>query len=314
MPKALPPHPNVRNCTHIKVTGQRCGSPALRREFFCYFHTRVIKGVQQRVDMQLHSMALLEDCESIQLSIMHVVDGLIKGTLDATRARLIIQALRIAARNAKNVRFDDVHYRASEQPMVREVPDYARQYLIEHPELGPALSPSGAGAPTREAETRGSADTPAREAKPNPVVQPEPLAAPEATQQNTPCSADTPVREAKATNVAEREVPTVAAAQQNDAPIPAIPEPAAERRKPAAHGASRGTNPENDQAPQERKQPQRESQADELKRVQAAIAGAERGNWRDLRTVLEFAGLTAGNKEAPPSPAEDGDPSLGFSG
>ena len=106
----IPTRPNVRNCTHIKVTGQRCGSPALRGEFFCYFHTRVIKGVQQRVDMQLHSMALLEDCESIQLSIMHVVDGLVKGTLDATRARLIIQALRIAARNAKNVRFDDRYY------------------------------------------------------------------------------------------------------------------------------------------------------------------------------------------------------------
>ncbi len=139
MPKSLPPHPNVRNCTHIKVTGQRCGSPALRREFFCYFHTRVIKGVQQRVDMQLHSMALLEDCESIQLSIMHVVDGLIKGTLDATRARLIIQALRIAARNAKNVRFDAHDHGVMAQPIVREVPDYARQYLIEHPEFGPPI-------------------------------------------------------------------------------------------------------------------------------------------------------------------------------
>jgi hypothetical protein len=127
MAKPLKPHPNVGKCTHIKVTGQQCGSPALRGEFFCYFHTRV----QQRVDMQLHSIALLEDCEFIQLSILHVVDGLIKGTLDPTRARLIIQALRFAARNAKNVRFDDVHYRASEQPMVREVPDYARQYLIE---------------------------------------------------------------------------------------------------------------------------------------------------------------------------------------
>src|SRR5271155_5523877 len=151
MPISLPNRPNVRKCTHIKVTGQRCGSPALRREFFCYFHTRVIKGVQQRVDMQLHSMALLEDCESIQLSLMHVVDGLVKGTLDPTRARLIIQALRIAARNAKNVRFDDVHYRASEQPMVRQVPDYARQYLIEHPELGPPIDKSyGASAPARE--------------------------------------------------------------------------------------------------------------------------------------------------------------------
>jgi hypothetical protein len=154
MPNPLPKRP--RTCTHIKVTGQRCGSPSLRGEFFCYFHTRVIKGVQLRVDMQLHSMALLEDCEAIQLSIMHVVDGLVKGTLDPTRARLIIQALRIAARNAKNVRFDDVHYRPSEQPMVREVPDYARQYLIEHPEYGPPIDSKqtkcGAGAPAREAE------------------------------------------------------------------------------------------------------------------------------------------------------------------
>ena len=118
----------------------------MRGEFFSYFHTRVIKGVQQRVDMQLHSMALLEDCESIQHSIMHVVDRLIKGTLDPTRARLIIQALRIAARNAKNARFDDVHYRVSEQPMVREVPDYARQYPIEHPEFGPLIEPRSAGA------------------------------------------------------------------------------------------------------------------------------------------------------------------------
>jgi hypothetical protein len=99
-------------------------------------------------------MALLEDCESIQLSIMHVVGGLIKGTLDATRARLIIQALRIAARNAKNVRFDDVHYRASEQPMVREVPDYTRQYLIEHPEFGPPIeSKEGTNQPDARART-----------------------------------------------------------------------------------------------------------------------------------------------------------------
>ena len=68
MPTLPPKRP--RSCSHIRVTGQRCGSPSLRSEFFCYFHTRVIKGVQQRVDM-LDSMALLEDCESIQFSIMH---------------------------------------------------------------------------------------------------------------------------------------------------------------------------------------------------------------------------------------------------
>jgi hypothetical protein len=254
MPIPLPKRPNVRHCTHIKVTGQQCGSPALRGEFFCYFHTRVIKGVQQRVDMQLHSMALLEDCESIQLSIMHVVDGLIKGTLDATRARLIIQALRIAARNAKNVRFDDVHYRPSEQPMVREVPDYARQYLIEHPEFGPPIdskhhSECGAGALARE----GQHDEPA----------------------------------------------SGAGSQHSNSLASATAEPAAKRRQNAAHGASRGAEAEPNPAPKERKNPQRETQESELERVQAAIAGAERGNWRDLRTVFEFAGISPQDKEAP---------------
>jgi hypothetical protein len=260
MPKPLPPHPNVRNCTHIKVTGQRCGSPALRGEFFCYFHTRVIKGVQQRVDMQLHSMALLEDCESIQLSIMHVVDGLIKGTLDATRARLIIQALRIAARNAKNVRFDAHDHGVMAQPIVREVPDYARQYLIEHPEFGPPLSPCSADIPVREAA--------------EPVAQREAIAAPQTAPQN--------------------------ATQET-----ATPHPAAERRKNAAHGASRGTEPANNPAPKERKtDPSPDNIEDSkeyelIQQAEAAIPGAMAGNWRALRTVFEFAGIIEPNKEAP---------------
>jgi len=254
MSKPSPKHPNVRNCTHIKVTGQRCGSPALRGEFFCYFHTRIIKGVQQRVDMQLHSMALLEDCESIQLSIMHVVDGLLKGTLDPTRARLIIQALRIAARNAKNVRFDTKR-ESEKQSMVREVPDYAQQYLIEHPEFGPPISdPCGAGAPAREAET-------------NAVVQLEAQAEPQNASQES-----------------------------------RVAEPAAKRRQNAAHVASRGTEAENNPAPKRRKKPRRESvdpndpkEYERIQQAQAAIPGALAGNWRDLRTVFEFAGICQPN-------------------
>src|SRR5580704_4442580 len=37
--------PNPKNCTHIKVTGVRCGSPALRGEQFCYFHQRMLRTV-----------------------------------------------------------------------------------------------------------------------------------------------------------------------------------------------------------------------------------------------------------------------------
>jgi hypothetical protein len=253
MPISLPNRPNVRRCTHIKVTGQRCGSPALRGEFFCYFHTRVIKGVQQRVDMQLHSMALLEDCESIQLSIMHVVDGLIKGTLDPTRARLIIQALRIAARNAKNVRFDTKR-ESEKQSMVREVPDYAQQYLIEHPEFGPALSPR-------------AEDTLVPEAT-NAVVelQAEPQAPKKSASQESPTTEP-------------------AAAENNPAPK--------ERKKPSASEHDPSHN---------------EKEYDRIQQAQAAIPGALAGNWSDLRTVFEFAGICQQIKK--PNGAECRDPSL----
>jgi hypothetical protein len=89
--------------------------------------------------------------------------------------------------------------------------------------------------------------------------------------------------------------------------------PAAKRRQNAAHGAGRGSEPENNPAPLERKnnlpanvsghetqQSQDGSKERELiKRAEAAIEGATRGNWRDLRTVFEFAGITSPNKEVP---------------
>jgi len=224
-------------------------------------------------------MALLEDCESIQLSLMHVVDGLVKGTLDPNRAKLIIQALRIAARNAKNVRFDDSLYKPTDPPMVREVPDYARQYQIEHPEL--AQSKCGAGALARETE-------------PSP----------------SPCRAHTPVREAEAVAVVRREALTApVGSQRNDSPAVATAEPAAKRRQNTAHSASCGSSPENNPAPEERKNHRDDhrnppsahesKERDLIKQAEAAIARAQRGNWHDLRTVFEFASITEPSKGAP---------------
>jgi hypothetical protein len=279
----LPKRPKVRNCTHIKATGQRCGSPAMRREFFCYFHTRVIKGVQHRVDMQLSSMALIEDSSAIQFSIMLVIDGLLKGTLEPLRARLILQGLRLAARNERYTRFNPTS-EGYKETMVREVPNYARQFLIEHPEYGPPLSDPcgkasrcGADIPVREVETNttsSDAGAPAREAATETAVQIEARAEPESSQQN------------------DRHETT-----------PTAPEPAAKRRNNAAHGASRGTETQTNPAPKERKKPstpehQTTKQDERTQRAQAAIPGALAGNWRDLKTVFEFAGITKQIKEA----------------
>ncbi len=258
-----PKRPNVRNCTHIKVTGQQCGSPALRGEFFCYFHTRVIKGVQQRVDMQLHSMALLEDCESIQLSIMHVVDGLIKGTLDPTRARLIIQALRIAARNAKNVRFDDVHTAIRKATHGPRSPRLRPTIFNRTPRIRPTPEPdklSPDRSPNRATKLR------ARRIPGN---------------RNGRSSTQT-----KRASVREnRRHRTSREAAKEHSPRR---QPWDRSRKQSSSGGAKETSPRirDHDDPKE---------YERVQQAQAAIAGAWRGNWRDLRTVFEFAGICQPN-------------------
>ena len=115
----MPVHPNVRVCTHIKVTGVRCGSPALRGEQFCYFHQRMIRGVRTPPESRLHPVALLEDEESIQVALMEVINALLRNTIDPKRAALILRALNIATRNIRHMKYG-IH----DREMIKEVPDY----------------------------------------------------------------------------------------------------------------------------------------------------------------------------------------------
>ena len=115
----MPVHSNVRSCTHIKVTGVRCGSPALRGEQFCYFHQRMIRGVRTPPHSRLHPIAQIESEEAIQVSLMEVINALARNTIDVKRAELILRALNIAVRNARRARFDNVS-----GTMVKEVPEY----------------------------------------------------------------------------------------------------------------------------------------------------------------------------------------------
>ncbi len=120
-PKApQPPAFNgVRNCQHIKVTGVPCRGPAMRGEQFCYFHQRMLRGVKTPPNARLHPIALIEDEESIQASLMEVINALARNHIDLRRASLILKALNIAVRNSTRARLH-----AYRHEMVREVPDY----------------------------------------------------------------------------------------------------------------------------------------------------------------------------------------------
>jgi hypothetical protein len=109
---------SVRTCTHIKVNGIPCGSPALRGEQFCYFHKRLFHGVRVPKSRLLQS-ALLENEEAIQVSIMHLVNQLLTGNMELKRAEIVLRALNTAVRNARRVRFG-----LWPNEMVREVPNY----------------------------------------------------------------------------------------------------------------------------------------------------------------------------------------------
>src|SRR5271155_1879545 len=110
---------NIRSCTHIKVNGVRCGSPALRDEVFCYFHQRMIRGVRTPPKSRLHPIALIENEEGIQASLMEIINALVRNTIDFRRAQLVLRALSIAARHASKARFD-----CFQSNMVSEVPEY----------------------------------------------------------------------------------------------------------------------------------------------------------------------------------------------
>ena len=126
-------NPNTRVCTHIKVNGIRCGSPSLRQEVFCYFHQRMIRGVRTPPKSRLHPIANFEDSQAIQASLMEVVNALVRNHIDVARARLILRALSIAARNATKTRFD-----CWQSDMVKEVPEYPAAPPVAGPFALPA--------------------------------------------------------------------------------------------------------------------------------------------------------------------------------
>jgi hypothetical protein len=129
---------NTRVCTHIKVNGVPCGSPALRGEIFCYFHQRMIRGVRTPPKSRLHPIALIEDEHGIQASLMEVINALVRNTIDLRRAQLILRALHIAVRNSPRVHFD-----FSKKEMVHEVPDYPAATAAQQP-ASPAIAQAGA--------------------------------------------------------------------------------------------------------------------------------------------------------------------------
>jgi hypothetical protein len=98
-------------CQHLKTSGTQCGSPALRRNRFCYFHKRYQdERIRLNVDRRRRGTAtfflpVLEDANSIQMSLMQIMRLLLTGQIEHKTASLLLYALQTASTNLRQTNF-----------------------------------------------------------------------------------------------------------------------------------------------------------------------------------------------------------------
>jgi hypothetical protein len=303
----------VRQCTHIKANGVRCGSPAMKNQFFCFFHTNLIKGVPRRVDARIGSMCMLENADAIQVSIMDVMQEVRRQSIDHKRASLLIKLLHLAFRNVKNLTFEKASTRRN---AVTEPPNYAAQYIVEHPEHGEPLRPiqneelfpDGQEAQSNLASALPRASSSEKAA---PLPQPAPPEALPAEPIHVPETA--------------AATPAPLSLQANPVANPEAPSKPAQPRKILAHAASRGKSSAQHRPRSGERKPdihpeiaelqravgalpddirrkpgqslseyiqasqRHKRQLSEIRRVAAALPGCLKGKLKDVKTALDFA-------------------------
>jgi hypothetical protein len=99
-------------CQHIKVNGVQCGSPALRRNRFCFFHKRFqderihLSADRRRRGVGTFILPVLEDANSIQMAIMQIMRLILTGQIEHKTASLLLYALQTASTNLRSTKFE----------------------------------------------------------------------------------------------------------------------------------------------------------------------------------------------------------------
>jgi len=82
-------------CEHIKSNAQRCGSPAVEGQKFCFFHNLARSGAIE--------FPVLEDRRALQIAILRVCERLANGTIAPANAKILLEGLTMAAKNAERM-------------------------------------------------------------------------------------------------------------------------------------------------------------------------------------------------------------------
>src|SRR5881392_2970525 len=249
-----------------------CGSPALRNGEYCYFHYR---WRMTTVDLS-HSahhvttefvLPVLEDADSIQITLGQIMRMIVCRQVDTKSAGLLLYGLQIASANLRRTRFEPYHkdvtvdlFRVPERIIGDEAwsPSDFKDANVGNVGRAPSPAKPSPAKDARVSRTPSSAKESCVVATlPEPQPEPSPLAVP---------------LSAKETHVAR----TPSSAKEScAAPTPPVPQPKAPALAPNVSSSSLAS------ATQQR----------ELQKAERAMAGALKGDWRDVKTLFEFAGI-----------------------
>ena len=104
MPEPIPDVNRDHQCYHYQAPGgERCGSPALKGEYYCYHHhiknaNRNNRRVLIDPEVTCMELPLIEDRASIFVALAAVVHRLGQNTIDTRRAGQMIYGLQVALR------------------------------------------------------------------------------------------------------------------------------------------------------------------------------------------------------------------------
>jgi hypothetical protein len=79
-------------CSHMKSNGEPCRAPAMGNRLFCIFHSRALDTQNE----QRLKVNVLEDPESLQLTVKQVMEQVVSGRMEPQTASLLLRAVQIA--------------------------------------------------------------------------------------------------------------------------------------------------------------------------------------------------------------------------
>jgi hypothetical protein len=175
-------------CRHVFTDGHRCGSPSLRGQDLCYYHTRTRREGPCAGRTGTFVLARIDDRPAVQIALYDVLSRLAGGDIDYKRGSILLYGLQIASSNLSR---NPQPAAADQPPQVEEITsDYHLGDLAPITEIPEPESTAAAEAqPTNAAPAPSSAETVALP----PVEEPNTMGAPHlATEMRDPTSSADP--------------------------------------------------------------------------------------------------------------------------